>query len=85
MTLSLLACGLDMQGDAITLQSFQAHLLHELHDSGIEPAFDLLSLNERPLIATINFRSPGSPAAQQVVALADRCFAASYFRTHGLA
>jgi hypothetical protein len=85
MTLSLLACGVDTQGDAITLQAFQSRLLHELHDSGIEPAFDLIALKERPLIATINFRSPKSPAAQQIVALADRCFAASYFRCHGLA
>jgi hypothetical protein len=85
LTLSLLACGLDAQRDAITLQAFQSRLLHELHDSGVEPAFDLVALKPRPLIATINFRSPPSLAAQQIVALADRCFAAAYFRVQALA
>ncbi len=84
MSLSLLATGLDPDSDAITLHAFQSHLLRELHDTGVEPSFALLDLTERPLLATINFRSPPTPTEQAVVALADRCFAAAYFRYHRL-
>jgi hypothetical protein len=84
MSLSLLASGLDADADTITLQAFQTHLLRELHDTGVEPAFALMDLTERPLIATINFRSPPNHTEQAVVALADRCFAAAYFRYHHL-
>ena len=84
-SLSLLASGIDADADRITLDAFQRHLLQELHDTGYEPAFDLVSLNERPLVATINVRSPQEPADQMMIALADRCFAASYFRYQGLA
>jgi hypothetical protein len=85
ISLSLLATGLDPDADTITLQAFQSHLLRELHDTGIEPAFALMGLTERPLVATINFQSPAQQVDQQLAALADRCFAASYFRFHGLA
>jgi hypothetical protein len=85
MSLSLLCCGKDGDADQITLQAFQSHLLRELHDTGVEPAFGLMDLRERPLLATINFRSPPDRAEQAVVALADRCFAAAYFRYQGLA
>jgi hypothetical protein len=84
MSLTILASGLDPDADSITLGVFQNHLLRELHDTGIEPAFDLVHLTDRPLAATINFRSPDEPAAQQIVALADRCFSAAYFRRQGL-
>jgi hypothetical protein len=85
MSLTLLACGSDPAADTATLQAFQTHLLRELHDTGVEPAFALMELAERPLAATINFRSPDDPIAQQIVALSDRCFAAAYFRYHRLA
>ena len=84
-SLSLLASGIDPQADQITLAAFQRHLLTELHDTGYEPSFDLMSLAERPLVATINFHSPEDSADRMTTALADRCFAASYFRYQGLA
>jgi hypothetical protein len=84
MSLSLLATGIEPQADTITIAAFQNRLVHELHDTGSEPAFALLELNQRPLVATINFRSPPLDGDQQIVALADRCFAAAYFRYHGL-
>lgn len=84
-SISLLASGHDADADAITLAAFQSHLLRQLHDSGIEPSFDLLNLPERPLSATINFRSPPDEQDRLIVALADRCFAAAYFRTLQLA
>ena len=83
--LSLLATGKDRDADTITLETFQRHLLRELHDTGFEPAFGLMGLAERPLVATINFAPPAEQADQLLIALADRCFAASYFRCHDLA
>lgn len=82
---SMLATGLDAEADRITLEAFQRHLLRELRDTGYEPAFALMELKERPLVATINFRSPESQTDQLLTALADRCFAAAYFRFKGLA
>jgi len=80
VSLSLLASGVDEEADRITLEAFQHHLLTELRDTGIEPAFALLNLTERPLVATVNFQSPEGQVPQVAAALADRCFAASYFR-----
>jgi hypothetical protein len=84
-SLSLLACGIDETADHLTLEAFQRHLLREWRDTGFEPAFALMDLKQRPLVATINFRSPTSPGDQLLTALTDRCFAAAYFRMHGLA
>ncbi len=84
-SLSLLASGRDADADQITLQAFQRHLLRELRDTATEPAFALLDLAQRPLVATINFHSPPEQLDQLVVALADRCFAAAYFRYQNLA
>lgn len=84
-SLSILASGVSPDADTITLQAFQRHLTHELHDTGFEPGFGLLEIAERPLVATATFRSPEGNGARLLVALADRCFAASFFRFHGLA
>jgi hypothetical protein len=85
ISLTLICSGLSDDQDRITLQAFQTHLLRELHDTGFEPAFALMQLEERPLAATINFQTPIDVADQHLSALADRCFAASYFRRQGLA
>jgi hypothetical protein len=85
VSVSLLVCGQLPEQDVSTLRAFQTHLLRELHDTGIEPSFDLLSLEDRPLAATINFQPPADPIARALAALADRCFAAAYFRYQGLA
>jgi hypothetical protein len=79
-SLSLLASGVNADADRITLEAFQRHLLRELRDTQTEPAFALLELAHRPLVATINFRSPAAQADQLLVALGDRCFGAAYFR-----
>ena len=60
-------------------------MFHDLRDTPIEPAFDLLDQPERPLIATMNVQSPPDPTDHPTAALADRCFAAAYFRMHALA
>lgn len=83
-SLSLLASGKDAEADRITFGVFQRYLLQELHDTGYEPAFDLVELANRPMVATFNIFSPPEAADQMATALADRCFAASYFRYQGL-
>jgi len=84
-SVSLLASGVSPDADRLTFEAFQRHLLRELHGTPTEPAFALMDLRERPLIATINFLSPPQELDRLIVALADRCFAAAYFRTKDLA
>lgn len=84
-SVSLACSGLDDDADRITLDAYQRHLLHELRDTGYEPAFSLVHLRERPLLATIAFATPAEPVDRILVALADRCFAAAFFRYLSLA
>jgi hypothetical protein len=84
-SLSLLASGVSAEADRVTLDAFQRHLVRELHGTETEPAFALMDLSERPVVATINFQSPADELDRLIVALADRCFAAAYFRTKDLA
>jgi hypothetical protein len=83
-SVSLLAAGLSRDGDSLTLQTFQQHLVRELHDTGYEPAFSLLELPQRPLLATVMFQSPTQREDRLSIAVTDRCFAAAYFRYLGL-
>jgi len=84
-SLALACSGLDPAADEITLAAYQRHLLHELHDTGYEPGFSLMDLKVRPLLATVSFLSPPDPTDRILVALADRCFAAAFFRYLSLA
>jgi hypothetical protein len=84
-SLGLLASGLNSEADQITLAAFQQHLVRELRDTEHEPAFDLMELPQRPLVVSVPFIEPTDPAEQMIVALADRCFAAAYFRYLNLA
>ena len=84
-SLGLLASGLNRDADQITLAAFQAHLLHELRDTEFEPAFALMELHQRPLVVSVPFLEPAERENQMTVALADRCFAAAYFRYLNLA
>jgi hypothetical protein len=84
-SVSLACSGLDEDADRITLDAYQRHLLHELRDTGYEPAFSLVHLRERPLLATVSFATPADPTDKLLVALADRCFAAAFFRYLSLA
>jgi hypothetical protein len=85
ISVSLLCSGISQEADRVTLETLQSHILRELRDTGFEPAFGLMELRQRPLAATINFQSPSRPSDRRLAALADRCFAASYFRFLGLA
>jgi hypothetical protein len=85
ISLSVLLSGRGADDDLATIKPLQLHLVRELHDTGYEPAFDLMSLTERPLLASMNFGLPQGVADRHLFALCDRCFAASYFRKMGLA
>lgn len=85
LSLSLLASGLDEASDGLTLQAFQNHAVCELRDTQYEPAFDLMNLRARPVIVTVGLAIPNQNQDQAIFAMADRCFAAAYFRRLGLA
>ena len=85
LSLSVLLSGRGAEDDLATIKPLQLHLVRELHDTGYEPAFDLMSLTERPLLASMNFAAPQTETDRRLFALCDRCFAASYFRKMGLA
>jgi len=84
-SLALLASGQNPEADRLTLDAFQTHLLRELHGTPYEPAFGLREATARPLVAVVAFAAPAEQADQVLVALADRCFAAAYFRYLNLA
>lgn len=84
-SLSLLVCGRNAETDASTLVACQKYLLSELRDTGYEAGFGLVEVLGRPLLATINLQSPPDAVERMRLALADRCFAAAYFRSEGLA
>jgi hypothetical protein len=85
LSLSLLAGGQNPDADAITLQAFQQHAVHEFHGTAIEPSFDLIHVRERPLLATVGLFAPADVKDRLLFGLIDRCFAAAYFRKLGLA
>ena len=84
-SLAILASGINAEADHLTLEAFQTHLLRELHGTPYEPAFGLREVSERPLVAVVAFAAPAEQSDQLLVALADRCFAAAYFRYLNLA
>jgi hypothetical protein len=85
VSISLLAAGQDQAAEATTLEVLQKHLVRELRQTAFEPAFDLIHIKERPLVATLTFAGGSEGPEKMIEALADRCFAAAYFRYLGLA
>ncbi len=85
VSISLLAAGRDPEADKTTLGVLQQHLVRELRQTPFEPAFDLIELKQRPLLATMTFVAGSDQGEQMIEALADRSFAAAYFRYLGLA
>ena len=79
-SVSLLASGLNLEADHLTFEAMQTHLVRSLHDTGFEPSFAMMDLKQRPLVATVNVHSPEDPTDRLTASLADRCFAASFFR-----
>jgi hypothetical protein len=84
-SIGLLASGINPDADRLTLEAFQTRLLRELHGTPFEPAFGLREVAQRPLVAVVAFAAPSDQVDQLLVALAERCFAAAYFRYLNLA
>ncbi|HEY1921755.1 MAG TPA: hypothetical protein VGG44_03235 [Tepidisphaeraceae bacterium] len=85
VSVSLLAAGQDAEAEKTTIAALQQHLVRELRQTPFEPAFDLIGLKQRPLLATMTFAEGGEEDEQMIEAMADRAFAAAYFRYLGLA
>ena len=85
VSISLLAAGRDLEADKTTLTVLQQHLMRELRQTPFEPAFDLIQIQQRPLLATMTFATSNEDTEHMIEAIADRCFAAAYFRYLGLA
>jgi hypothetical protein len=85
VSLALLVSGINPEADRLTLEAFQKHQLRELHDTQFEPSFALMEIAQRPLVAVVPFAEPKEQIEQLATALADRCFAAAYFRYLNLA
>lgn len=82
---SLLLTGLDTTADAITIDALQKRVVRELRDTPHEPAFGLMTIKERPLVATLALGDPPPGPSRVMAAIADRCLAAAFFRYHRLA
>ena len=81
----VLLSGFDAEDDAVVCRAVQNRLVDELRDTGFEPGFDLIGLKERPLLASFDCATQLAAPQRAVLAVADRCFAAAYFRRLALA
>jgi hypothetical protein len=80
VSLSILAAGAEEQSEAATMDVLQKHIARQLVQTPFEPAFDLMQIKQRPLLATMTLAVGGEASQHHVWALADRAFAAAYFR-----
>ncbi|HEX8324873.1 MAG TPA: hypothetical protein VF595_13275 [Tepidisphaeraceae bacterium] len=80
VSITVLASGLNPDADELTINALQQQLVHQLHGTEYEASFALRELTARPLAATLNITTPADPSLQSTAAVADRCFAAAYFR-----
>jgi hypothetical protein len=78
VTTSALASGLDAADDLAVLGSLQELVIRFHGDSPNEPGFDLLSIEDRPLLATLPIPAPPCPD-MGVIADAETCLAAAFF------
>jgi hypothetical protein len=81
VTTSALAPGLDADDALAVLESVQQLVLQFHGDSPEEPAFDLLAVAERPLLATLPIPVPALALSPDmgVIADAETCLAAAFF------
>jgi hypothetical protein len=78
VTTSALMPGVDAEHDREALDGLQFLVMGLSGDSPTEPRFDLLSLTERPLLATVPIPAAPSPD-MATIADAETCLAAAYF------
>jgi hypothetical protein len=79
VTMSALASGLDADDDRAVLVSVQQFVLRLHGDSPAEPGFDLLTIAERPLLATLPVPAAAMSPDMPVIADAETCLAAAFF------
>lgn len=84
LSVSLVCGGLNIEAEQIALSAFHSHILRKLHDTQYEASFAVLQIKQRPLLATLGLAAPKEASDHTIFALADRCFAAAYFRRLGL-
>ena len=80
VTSSALVPGKDAEDDRQALESLQSLVMMLFGDSPTEPGFDLLTLTERPLLATVPIPVPVSPD-MGIIADAETCLATAFFLT----
>ena len=80
VTTSALAPGLSADDDQAVLWGVQSLILRFHGDSPAEPGFDLLTIPDRPLIATLPIPVPvTNPADMAMIADMETCLAAAFF------
>ena len=78
VTTSALAPGLDADEDRLALEGLQSLILCLCGDSPAEPGFDLLTIPDRPLLATVPIPAAPDPD-MATIADAETCLAAAFF------
>ena len=78
VTTSALAPGLDADADREVLEGLQLFVMRFCGDSPAEPGFDLLTIPDRPLLATLPLPIPPGPD-MDMIADAETCLAAAFF------
>ena len=78
VTTSALAPGLDADEDRLALEGLQSLILCFCGDSPAEPGFDLLTIPDRPLLATVPIPAAPDPD-MATIADAETCLAAAFF------
>ena len=78
VTMSALAPGLDADADREVLEGLQLFVMRFCGDSPAEPGFDLLTIPDRPLLATVPIPAAPSPD-MGTIADAETCLAAAFF------
>jgi hypothetical protein len=77
-TTSALAPGLAAEDDRRAFDGIQALVMHFHGDSPTEPGFEVATISERPVIATLPIPIPPSPDIQ-LIADMETCLAAAFF------
>jgi hypothetical protein len=80
VTISALAPGRDPADDEQVLAALQDLVVRFFGDSPVEPGFELLSLAERPLLATMPIPRPAVAKDLGLIADAETCLAAAFFQ-----
>jgi hypothetical protein len=79
VTTSVLVPGIDPDEDREMLAHLQSLVVQLFGDSPVEPGWDLLSITDRPLLATVPLPLPAPHPDIGTIADAETCLAAAFF------